>query len=1046
MQQVSNPNQAFEQAFNTLNPAQREAVINIENPVMVIAGPGTGKTQILAARIGYILKNTDTQPGNILCLTFTDAGVLAMRKRLFSFIGSAAYQVSIHTFHSFAHKVISDNLDYFGLRSLEPVDDIEKSEVLRELIDGLPFGHPLRRTKGDLYYEEYRMARLFDLMKQENLSSENLKQHVQNHLDALHLDEDMYYKVSNSRYGFKKGDFKQKAFDEMVEKFKKTLAAAELYEAYNEKLLKRNRYEFNDMILWCLRAFQENEALLQQYQERFNYYLVDEFQDNSGSQSELLHLLISFWDPNPNVFVVGDDDQSIYAFQNANVYNLIQFREKYKANLLTVMLTENYRSVQPILDASLGLISINQERLAKAEGLEKHLLAALPALQKLNIIPEVHTYPNSYHEVVGVARQIIHLVDEIKVDPKEIAVIYRKHKHGELIAKYLKHKGVNLQIKKKFNLLHEPVVKQLLNILQYLVQESEKPHSSERLLFEMMHYPALRLNSIAVARLSTEAYQSKRLEDLTQRKSYRELLSEWSVPESNPDFQNLNDFSKQLESWIKSVYQLTPQALIEKLIREGGFLFYVMHHPDRLWLYKVLKNFFELVKDFCARKPESKLQDIITRFQLMVDNKIEAAVYEISYAPNGVNLLTAHGAKGLEFEYVFMINSGQKDWIKGGNAQQYAIPNTMPIKKVETDDVEEERRLFFVGMTRAKKHLYMSYSEKDEKEKDQEPVQFIQELLAQGLVAEESFAIGDEELISFELDILQKREVPQVQLIDAEHIDAMLEDYSMSVTHLNSYLRCPLSYYFEYVLRVPRAKSEAMTYGSAVHEALDKLFKSMLQHPEKEFPSSTFFLEPFKWYMNRNRDSFTQNNFELRLQEGEEVLLAYYDYYHAQWHKQVVTETKLEHVVVDGVKLVGLMDKVELFGNEINIIDYKTGNPDTHPERLKAPKDEEDIGGDYWRQAVFYKILVDEQKEFNWKVKSTTFDFVEKNKSGKYVKKEVVVTSQDVDRVKTQIRTAYKGIKQHQFKGCGEENCYWCNLMIERDQLNKKQLANPELD
>ena len=339
----------FSEEYNRLNEKQRLAVDAIEGPVMVIAGPGTGKTQILATRIGKILLETDAYPQNILCLTYTDAGVVAMRKRLQQFIGPDAYKINIYTFHAFCNEVIQDNLSLFEKRSLDAVSELEKIQLFKQLIDSFPKDHPLKRYRGDAYFEIQNFDRLFSTMKREGWSPSFVNEKIDQYISELPQRDEFIYKRKYKEFNV--GDLKKDKIEEEIEKMERLRAAVNEFDRFQELMQQRKRYDFDDMINWVIKAFEQNKNLLASYQERFLYILVDEYQDTSGAQNRIVELLINYWDK-PNVFVVGDDDQSIYRFQGANVENMLAFANTYENDLLKVVLTHNYRSTQPILDIS----------------------------------------------------------------------------------------------------------------------------------------------------------------------------------------------------------------------------------------------------------------------------------------------------------------------------------------------------------------------------------------------------------------------------------------------------------------------------------------------------------------------------------------------------------------------------------------------------------------------------------------------------------------------------------------------------------------------
>jgi DNA helicase-2/ATP-dependent DNA helicase PcrA len=458
-------NQNFLSALEKLNENQLKAVNQTEGPVLVIAGPGTGKTQILAARIGNILLKTDTLAHNILCLTYTDAGAVAMRKRLFEFIGPEAYRVNIYTFHAFCNDIIQENLDYFGKLELEAISDLERMELFRKLVDSFGSNHPLKRFRGDVYYEVSRLQNLFSVMKREDWSAAFIQKKITEFIEMISTCDEgsEYYSIYKYTKKYKDkqaGDFKP-TFTTMVENMEKLQAAVLEFPKYQELMKHANRYDFDDMIIWVLEAFKDDDQFLINYQERFQYILVDEYQDTSGSQNELINFLISYWDQ-PNIFVVGDDDQSIFRFQGANIQNIEAYNLQYAQYLYRVMLTDNYRSTQSILDISRILISNNRERI-QLPGLSKHLIAKNEALLNLSITPEINAYPTQFHEFAAITHEIENLIKE-GTPAEEIAIIYKEHKSGEELARYFKIKGLPINTKRKVNILSEPFGKKIINI------------------------------------------------------------------------------------------------------------------------------------------------------------------------------------------------------------------------------------------------------------------------------------------------------------------------------------------------------------------------------------------------------------------------------------------------------------------------------------------------------------------------------------------------------------------------------------------------------
>jgi DNA helicase-2/ATP-dependent DNA helicase PcrA len=305
---------------------------------------------------------------------------------------------------------------------------------------------------------------------------------------------------------------------------------------------------------------------------------------------------------------------------------------------------------------------------------------------------------------------------------------------------------------------------------------------------------------------------------------------------------------------------------------------------------------------------------------------------------------------------------------------------------------------------------------------------FIAEIQDSHALPVEKVIIEQEVMSEFAMIQFATPQAPEIERIEADFIDKVLDKFSMNVTALNSYLKCPLQFYFQNLVRVPSGKSEATEFGSAIHDALQKLFEKMQQ--TDRFPGKDEFFNDFKKYMERHRESFTKEQFARRMEYGQEVLTNYYDQNIHTWNKIVAVERSIRNVVVQGVPLKGKLDKLEFDGKDVNVVDYKSGDIDKAKDKLKPPHDKDPNGGDYWRQAVFYKILVDHYEQKNWKVVSTEFDFIEPDKKKQYRKEKIVITPQDITTVTQQIKTVWQKIQDRDFyTGCGKPDCHWCNFV-----------------
>ncbi len=1028
-------NQKFQQALAQLNPEQLAAVNKMDGPVLVIAGPGTGKTQILAARIGKILTETDAAAHEILCLTYTDAGAVAMRKRLFEFIGPDAYRVNIYTFHAFCNEIIQENLDYFGKLNLESLSDLESAMLFRELVDDFANDHALKRFTGDIYYDAPRLKSLFSDMKKENWNQEMINEAVAQYLEELPQREGFFYKRANGPKGIKAGDPNQGKIDKATESMQKLLAAVAEFANFDAKMKARGRYDYDDMIQWVLKAFRESEELLRRYQERYQYILVDEFQDTSGSQNELLKFILNYWET-PNVFVVGDDDQSIFKFQGANMKNILDFASDYVSTLHTVVLKHNYRSNQHILDISKALINNNKERLTTQLQLDKNLRAAHPRFEKLVVMPEINEYENPGHELVDVALRIKQLLDD-GTEPGEIAVIYRNHSQVEELVQYLDSQRIAVNTKRKINILTLPFGEKIINILQYLAMELDSPYSGDELLFEILHYDFFDIAPIEIAKASVAvAKENYTTSNNNQPKtSLRHYISQMRVPAQAglfdpPQNQAMKFLINDIDELLTFTASNTLQQLFQQVIAKMGILKYIMKQPEKGWFMQVLTSFFDFLKDESRKNPDIKLSDLLATIKLMRDNGIRMDLNKVIFSDNGINFLTAHGSKGLEFENVFLIGCSKKIWDGKGRNYGFSYPDTLT--QSADDDIaqkEESRRLFYVAITRAKQCLHISYANTDRGGKDQEASQFVSEILADTDLQVQHPKVSAGDMVNFLAVQFSETDYPKIDLLDKNYIDQLLQNYTLSATHLSNYLDCPLRFYFQCLIRVPSGKSPSATFGQAVHWALNKAFR-YLKDNGNEFPLTDDFMREFRWFMYRNRDSFTKEEFKLRMDYGEKILPDYYDLNIEVWNKIAVTERSIKNVEVQGVPIKGNLDKVEFIGKHATVVDYKTGKVKNAKNKLLPPDDKQPNGGDYWRQAVFYKILIDNDHSLDWEVVSTIFEFVEPVSEGEYYKEKIAITPQDTETVTGQIKTVYEKIMAHDFNtGCGKKECDWCHFV-----------------
>ncbi|HEY4965367.1 MAG TPA: ATP-dependent DNA helicase, partial [Puia sp.] len=691
-----------------------------------------------------------------------------------------------------------------------------------------------------------------------------------------------------------------------------------------------------------------------------------------------------------------------------------------------IVLTKNYRSTQPILDISKHLISNNRERLVnKIEGLSKNLVAANTRILHIDQQPVIREYETERTEMIHIVNQVESLI-AAHAPPGKIAVIYKENKYGEELLAGFKLRNLPVYSKRNINLLNDPLIGQLLLLIRYLssAHEFEVPFNGDEMLFEILHAEWFGIPAIEIATLAAETAQEK----ISLRKALnekatrapRDLFSRGLHP-------RLTATANALESLISAVSNHTIQSLFEHIFRETGILQFAMQHPEKRKMLERLTAFFDFIKEETRRQPDLDLQKLVLHLDLMEDNGIELPLIEVNGSVDSVNLLTVHGSKGLEFTHVFFAGCNSHYWEKKGNRNKgFHFPDTL--FDSDANDDEELRRLFYVALTRAETHLYISYYRFLKNGKEAEPSVFIEELRAGYDFPLEKPILTDAETSEFQFLLLQGEQAPEMERVEMDFINRVLEKFQMNVTALNNFLKCPLEFYFRNLIRIPSPKNENTEFGSAVHTALEQLFRYMQDH-ENRFPDIPWFLASFDTHMKRHRESFTKEQFARRMEYGHIILPAYYEKYIRSWNRIVSIEKKISKVAIGGVPSKGFLDKLEFDGKQVNVVDYKTGNPDNAKQKTLGPNEKQPLGGDYWRQAVFYKLLVD-NSTLGWQVISTEFDFIEPDKKKEYRKLKVYISPEDEAIVTGQITETWAKIQNHDFyTGCGKADCHWCNFV-----------------
>lgn len=973
------PEPLFEEAYKKLNPAQKEAVDAIEGPVMVIAGPGTGKTQILALRIANILKQTDTPPDAILALTFTEAGASAMRKRLLSLIGSSAYRVNIFTFHGYATYVIGRHPDAFPhIIGAQPADDGDQIAFIREALIEIkaqalrPAGNP------EFYISSIRHA--IGALKSDAITPQLYEKFL--HTEAEGLDDSL-----------------PKAEKEKKEK---KIARGEeflrVYQIYERLLQKHHLFDFGDMLLSLIVALKNDESLRLELGESAQYILADEHQDANMAQNEILELLSSF-DEEPNLFIVGDEKQAIYRFQGASLENFLYFKRRFP-HARVVTLTQNYRSHQNILDAAHGVIG----ETPVADIPRPKLVAEMKDSQKIEIV----SAPHEADETEWIIGQI---EEEITrgVSPSEIAILVRRNKDMDAFVEILRRKRIPYTVAAERSALSEPLVMELVMLIRAIVEPENDEAVSHALLL-----PGFGISSTDLVKLFGGHKKSHgTIFELLSREKLRDIGVD--------DTESLLRVRALIEQFSLEEKTTPALSLFDELVTQSGFLEKVLASDAPLSTLEAYNTVRELMVPRVARNPKYRLSDFLGLLEDLESQQIRLS--GSAFSNTGVSVLTTHKAKGLEFEVVFFARATESRFTPRTTVNYLPLPPGVS----PDSDLEDERRLFYVALTRAKKRLVISTSLLSFEGREEQPSRFIYD------VEENVRTIEDipprEILAPVSRKIVRSAEKERAR----EQLVELFFDRGISATALNNYCRDPWDFFFRNLLCLPEEKAPHLLYGSAIHDALRRFFEGVAQgeSADKEKLLALF------------RSAFTRlplspEDRAAYLEKGINALSGYFDEYHESWEKNVRLEVEIEHLLPVGeqsIRLVGCLDKVEYLEDGVRIVDYKTGKPKSRNEILGNTQNSD---GSYKRQLVFYRLLMELGSEQPTNVIEAMLDFIEPNERGNYKRESFVISDAEVAELKETIQLMVEDVRTLSFltKKCESEDPHLVALSeIVRERL-----------
>ena len=984
----------FEKSYKTLNKAQKVAVDTIDGPVMVVAGPGTGKTQILSLRIGNILKITDTSPDGILCLTFTNSGVSAMKERLERYIGSRSKDVIISTFHSFAYNLIENNYELLDFPKMpELLSDDESVFIIDEILNNNDWEYISPRGNASMYFGD--LKQLISILKRERITASDFLSYIEADIKSLKEDPD-----NISSRGESKGKLKKET-EKKIEQLSRTKEVVEFYRLYEKSKKEASLIDYDDVLEYAVKLVEDFESVRDDIRENYLYVLVDEHQDSSGIQNSFLKAV---WQgvPEPNIFVVGDDRQLIYAFSGASLSYFEEFSHIFgKAKL--IVLTENYRSTAPILSIADSLLksSITDEKLnSNKKGDAKIMLNG-------------YSYPRD--EIIGAG---LYFKQKIKdgLDPNECALLVPKNYNVRSALTILSDMGLPVSSGKNLSLFSVAEGDYLRRVLGILVNPNNSILLSKSLLDKTSGVPYLAAHSY----LKSTKPDKLTIEELISYDSNDGLFDG-----ENP----IAKWGSKLKDWMNNLAGEKPSTIVSHI---GNELLIVTskNNDDLLNRVEVVRSFIHLAMLY---EEKNKKTDIKSFLEYI--DRLESYSTHIELAKfgndNGIKVMTLHKSKGLEYECVWVAHMNEETLMserKGG----FTLPEKIK-EHMNKRSIEVAKRELYVAITRAKEYCILSYADENYNGSSMEVASIINELEAHHFIKKTS-AETEKEILDQgpQIYVSMNEELKKDVSLDLQKLVCdNYTDIKISVSMLNNFYECQWKWYFRNFLRLPEVKPVYLALGTAVHSTIEYILKSKETLSDKDLKQKIDEALIGEGIIKEN-DSRKLGN------AAYEIIQNWVKNYYAHILPEYKSERSVSFVDKKNfphLLMYGKIDLTEyLSGREVYVTDFKTGNSKTTGMIEKI--DEEGRLSDLMRQLAMYSYLL-MGNDGDTKVTNSKLLFLESEPGDKNAFYQTRVSQEQIDLLKRDIKEYDEALssgswieRECHFKpyGTNSRECEYCKI------------------
>lgn len=947
---------------------QKKAINFNEGPLLIIAGAGTGKTTVITERIKHLILEKKINPENILALTFTEKAAKEMQDRVDLIMPFGYSEMWIDTFHGFCEKILRENAINIGLdSSFKLLTETESILLVKKNFEKFnfnyfkPLGNPNKFISALLFH--------FSRLKDEDVSCAQYLKWVE-------------LKIKDNS-------------DEIKEEFNKYLELANAYKIYEELKNEKGLMDFSDLIFNTLFLFRQRKAILNKYQEKFEYILVDEFQDTNYIQNEIAILLSKKYN---NINVVGDDDQAIYRWRGAAISNMIKFKDKFRSAEV-IALTNNFRSTQKILDGAYKLIQNNNpDRLEIKEKIEKKLIADKKIKgEAIRIIIS----QNEYEEAEQVAREIKKNIETKKYNYKDVAVLVRANDHALPFIKIMEKHNIPCQFLGPKKLFHQEEIKDLIAFLKIIADPNDNAS-----FFRVLN----------LANFNIENFSLSVFLNFAKRKNLNFFETFLHLDEMPLKSDQKEKFNKIYEIFKKNLEKLKTEKSGQVLyffIKETGILENYLKNNDQDLQIKAQNTalFFEKIKKFEIKNENANILDLLEWIDLLMQSGEDPNLDNYQEEENKVNVLTIHSSKGLEFKIVFLINLVTNRFPSTERKEQIPIPEDL-IKEILPSGnyhLQEERRLFYVGMTRAKEILYFTLSKfYNEGKRERKISPFVTE------------ALDEKEIKS----LIEKnsKDKNQISLLNFKPVEKK-QDFSfkklqisyISYSQIQTFDFCNLHYKLKYIFNIPTQVTQSQSFGTSLHSTLKEFYLENENNKQlkkiniesiykKNWIEDGYFnkkeKEKYFIYGLKIINDYLENNFNPKIKSQVEVPFKFF---------------------IKNLCIGGIIDRIDFLNkNEIEIIDYKTGQ--NIPDEKKLIKN---------LQLKIYALAINLSKIKNLSpiinpntIKLSLY-YLEKNK-----KLSIFKTKEELELAKNEILEKAKEIENSDFKCTGGMFCKDCEYKM----------------